>query len=138
MKKLVAIVLAAVLCLSCAAALADNMIVHITAVCYDENHVGLNWAGAYSIGGMEITDGQVIDLYPQTYEVTATLGEYDRSPDIGTETNSFKVTANRLNNGFTVQQRVVVSENKGYYKDYWCEWYIYYDFSPVGNAIVLH
>ena len=138
MKKLISLLLAALLALGCTGAVAENMIVHIHALCYDLNHIGTKWQAAYSIGGLEVYDGMVLDMEAATYDFHTEIGEYDTTPDIGTADSSFNVTASRLSKGFTVEQYLTVTENKGVYKDYWCEWYITYEFTPVGAAYVLN
>ena len=137
MKKFLAAAL--VLMLLCTPlALADNMMVHITAICDDPNHVGTYWQGLYAIGDLEIHDGDVIDLDVAKYEFYTEIGEYDSSPDIGSADTLYNVTENRLLKGFTVEQYVTVTENKGVYKGYWTEWYVRYDFIPVGYGVTLH
>jgi len=137
MKKFVAMLLLAVMLFSCSSAMAERMVVHITSLCYDTNRVGTKWAGTYMIGDTQIVDGMVVDLIPGEYQFYTEIGEYDMSPDIGVADTMYNVTANRLEKGFTVEQYLTVTENKGVYKGYWCEWYIYLDFSPIGDAMVL-
>ena len=123
MKKLVCIALALVL-LFASSALGESMLVHITAVCYDLNHVGTNWQGLFSIGDLQVFDGDIVDLDVAKYLFYSEIGEYDATPDIGFVENEFNVTASRLLKGFTVEQMLTVSENQGMYRNYWNEWYI--------------
>ncbi len=138
LSKLLAVLLAAVLVLGCSSALADKMIVHITALCWDTNHVGTQWEGYYSIGGMQVFDGDLVDLKKGSYTFYTEIGDYESSPDVGSVETDFNVTSTRLKNGFSVEQYLTVTEDRGSYKGYWCEWFVYYDFIPVGTATVLH
>ena len=138
MKKIVALTLVLLMLLTASSALAEKMIVHITALCYDTNHLGTRWAGSFRMGDVELMDGMILDLVPAQYEFYTEIGEYDSSPEVGYADDMYNVTKNRLQNGFTVEQYLTVTENKGIYKGYWCEWYVYLTFSPVGNATVLH
>ena len=145
MKKLLSLIFALVLVLTFAGSsvvpaeeYSENMIVHITALCYDTNHVGNKWTSAYFINETEILDGDILTLSAGKYDFSAEIVDNDSTPDIGTNVISYNVTANRLTKGFTVQFVVNVEENTGLYKGYWNEWYIYYDFMPVGDAVVLH
>lgn len=137
MKKIVCAVLALVL-LMATSALGESMLVHITAVCYDLNHVGTNWQGYFSIGDLQVFDGDIVDLDVAKYLIYSEIGEYDATPDIGCVENEFNVTQNRLLKGFTVEQMLTVAENQGMYRDYWTEWYVTYEFIPVGYAYVLN
>ena len=138
MKKLVALILALALCLCASASLADRMMVHVYALCYDTNHVGSVWAGNYYIGGVQVYDGDVIDLDMDSYEFYTQIYDGDTVPDMGEVVSTNKVSASRLSKGFTVKQYLTVTEDKGSYKDYWCEWYIYYELTPVADAYVIH
>ena len=138
MKKAIAILLTLVLCLGCASAMADRLMVHIYALCYDTNHVGSKWEARHYIGGNEIFDGDVVDLDINQYDITTTIGTLELSPEEGTVVTSYNVTGNRLTKGFTVDQYLTVTEDKGIYKGNWCEWYVYYTFTPVDNALVLN
>lgn len=133
MKKFIALVI--VLLLAAAPAMADFMVVHMTSVCYDPNHVGTKWQAQYSVGGNQIFDGDIVEFFPGQYEFYTVIGEYDTTPDIGETVSTFNVTANRLTKGFTVEQVVTVTENHGVYKDYWTEWYVTYQFIPVPGAV---
>ena len=135
MKKVVILVL--LISLFATGAFADNMMVHISALCYDLNHVGYNWAGNFMIGDIQVRDGDVIDLYPGKYTFYAAMGEYDSTPDIGYAENVYNITDSRLRKGFTAEQIVQVYEDKGSYANYWCEWYIEYEFIPIGDAYYL-
>lgn len=138
MKKIVALALVLALCLGVTSALADRMMVHVYALCYDTNHVGSEWNGYYSVGGYQVYDGDVVELNVDSYDFLTQIYDNDSVPDYGEALDTFKVTANRLNKGFTVEQYLTVTEDRGSYKDYWCEWYVYYEFTPVGNAWVIN
>jgi len=138
MKKLVAIILTVALLLCSVSAVAERMMVHIYALCYDTNHVGTDWAGNYYIGGYQIYDGDVVDLVVDSYDIYTIIFDGDRVPDFGEVTTSYKVTSSRLNKGFTVEQYLTVTEDNGMYKGYWNEWYVYYEFTPVGDYYVIN
>lgn len=138
MKKLIGLLLVLVLISSCA--MAEMMMVHITATCYDTNGVGQYWKGNYAISGYQTFDGDVLDLNMGRYDFYTEIIDYDNSPDIGAITNSVNITANRLTKGFTVDQYLTVEENRGVHKGNWCEWYITWEFTPciVGTPFTIH
>lgn len=139
MKKLLSLALVICLVLICGTASAEWMMVRITAKCADTNHVGASWYGVYSMGGAELRDGDIVDLVEGTYDFTTQIYDSDAKPDVGEATDSCKVTANKLNKGFSVSQYLTVTEDRGYYKNYWCEWYITYEFEPVtGWEVIIH
>ena len=140
MKKLLCALLCLTLALLSVSALADPMLVRITAKCADQNHVGTGWYGVYTMGDVEIRDNDVIDVVAGTYDFTATIADTEAAQDVGMVTDSYKVTANRLTKGFTVSlDKVDVMEDRGTYKGYWCEWYVTIDFEPLaGWEAVIH
>lgn len=136
MKK---IIICMLLALSlCTAALADEMMVHITSVCPDPNHVGTQWAAEYYIGDLRVYDGSIVDLDAAKYDLYTLIGDYDASPETGYAEDVLNVTQTRLDEGFSVEQYLTVKENQGRYRDYWCEWYITYTFIPIGGGIALN
>lgn len=134
MKKTIAALLAVLMLLTCAGACAESFMVHVTAICWDTNHVGTDWQGYWSVGGAQFYDGDIIEFFPGKYEFYTEIASIESSPDIGFADTEFNVTQNRLEKGFSVEQYLTVSEDKGSYKDYWCEWYITYEFTPVTYA----
>lgn len=137
MKKLIALFAVLALMLP-AAALADRMAVHITCCSYDAAAIGSNWAGEYQLGEYQLFDGDVFDIPLGDLEVFTRITDWDSSPEYGEVYTVYNVTRNRLNKGFTVEQEVQVVENGGRYKGYYATWYIYYDFTPVADCIVIH
>lgn len=132
MKKIVMVLL--ILSLMITPALAEYMLVHVTATCYDLNHVGTEWYGYYYIGDYQTYDGDIVDLGPYTYDFYTMIFDSDANPDVGEVSSSFNVTSNRLSKGFTVTQVLSVMEDAGTYRGNWCEWYIDYTFEPVAGA----
>ena len=132
MKKVLALLL--VLLLVGVPAFAESFVVHVTAYCYDPNHVGSKWEGRYFIGETEIKDCDIVQLFEGEYEITSEIGEYDSTPDVGTYTSKYNMTPTRLSRGFTVKQTVQVYENSGVYKGYWTEWFVEIDFVAVEGA----
>jgi len=136
MKKVLCLVLVLLIAFTASAA-AESFLVHISAICYDTNHVGKDWKGYFSIGGMQIFDGDVVELDMAKYEVYTEITDYDATPDIGYVQEKYNVTQNRLMKGFSIDQVVTVMENQGGYSGYWTEWYVSYTFIPVSNTWVL-
>ena len=136
MKKILCLALVLAFAFS-AAASAESMLVHISAICYDANHVGKDWKGYFSIGDYQIFDGDVIELDMAKYILYSEITDYDATPDVGFAEKSVNVTRSRLEKGFTVDQVLTVQENQGAYTGYWTEWYVSFSFTPVSGAWVL-
>ena len=142
MKKLVGMVLVATMLLLCVCgtASADWVMVHVTAKCADLNHVGSDWNAIYTIGGVEVRDNDIIDLYEGSYDFSAQIYDSDSVPDTGETVKSFKVSASNLESKrFTKNLEVIVTEDRGVYKNNWCEWYVEFELVPVnGWEYILH
>ena len=136
MKKLICLVLVFAFMLS-AGAMAESMLVHISAVNWDTNYVGKEWVGTFSIGGTKICDGDVVELGMGKYDLYTEIADMDSKPDVGSEQKTVNITENRLIKGFSVDQVITVAENQGFYSGYWTEWYVTYTFIPVTGAWVL-
>ena len=64
-----------------------------------------------------------------TITVSATITEEDKSPDIGTNSESYTVTQSDLKNGFSIRFKVDVRENKGRYSGSVATWNVTFNFS---------
>lgn len=108
------------------------MTVRITAVCEDYNHVGDEWYLYSALDGNEIQDGDTLYMYAGSkFDLYTQMTEYDVSgSDVGYYDDQYSLSKTKLNKGFVIDQVVYVYEDKGVYKDYWCEWYVTYEFIP--------
>lgn len=138
MKKVIALCLLALMALAGTAAFAApagcTMRVVITPTCADYNHVGDEWYEYYELNGYEMFRGDVIDFYVgDEFTLLSRMSEKDMfgNYDIGECIEAYRVDPTMIRNGFTIDQYLTVSEDSGVYRDYWCEWYIHFEFIPV-------
>ncbi len=90
------------------------------------NNVGKAWTFYYELNGEKIDKaGSTADFIPgKEYTFYARIKEQDGKPDTGTNTVKYTPTESDLLNGFTVQQKVKVSENGGKYRGHSVTWTI--------------
>ena len=139
MKRILTVLILCVMVLTLpAASIADRMIVHVTCASSDASYIGTDWEGYYQLGDYQFMDGDIFELDVGPIDVYTRITDYDSSPDIGEVSSTYNVTANRLLKGFTVEQVLQVTEDKGRNRGYSATWYIYYDFSPVTDCLVIH
>jgi hypothetical protein len=108
-----------------------NMKVNISCTCSNYNHVGNEWGQGFTINGQDISSGQTIKVnLNDTLQISSTVEEYDKIPDIGSASSNVTISADNLKNGFTVQQSVNVRENRGQYSGNIATWNVTYKFTP--------
>lgn len=104
----------------------------VSASCKNYNHVGNSWTQYYELNGekienkkatAEIVPGSFITLYSR-------IKEQDSKPDVGTKTTEYTPTQQELTDGFTVEQKVTVTENGGKYSGKSATWTVVFEFTP--------
>lgn len=109
---------------------AQSMQVRASATCGDYNHVGSDWSQEFFVNGEKVGKGTIVSIAAgDTITVSATITEEDKSPDIGTNSESYTVTQNDLKNGFSIKFKVDVRENKGRYSGSIATWNVTFNFS---------
>lgn len=138
MKKLICVICLIAFLLPCFqtafAVTGQNMMVTITATCYDYNHVGDEWYEYYALNGYEMVSGDTVYFqYGDSFELYSQITENDvLIDDVGYYSEVYYINDyTLLNQGFTIDQYLTVQEDSGFYSGNWCEWYIHYEFIPV-------
>lgn len=107
-----------------------TMRVTASATCSDYNHVGNDWTQEYYVNGSKVSNGTTVSIAAgDTIMVSATITEEDKTPDIGSNSESYQVTQSDLKNGFTVNFDINVRENKGRYSGSTATWRVSFSFS---------
>lgn len=104
----------------------------VKATCKDYNSVGKNWTQYYEWNGLQVQEEEMeVTLAPDTeFILYARIREQDSKPDTATEKTSYFPTAQELESGFTVSQKITVTENSGKYKDNAAYWTVTFTFEP--------
>ena len=109
---------------------AQSMQVKASATCGDYNHVGSDWSQEFYVNGEKVGKSTTVSIAAgDTITVSATITEEDKSPDIGTNSESYTVTQSDLKNGFSIRFKVDVRENKGRYSGSVATWNVTFNFS---------
>ena len=105
----------------------------ITASCKDYNSVGKNWTHYYEWNGIKVEDEKMEAFVAPNVDlaVYARVREQDSKPETTTEKTYYTPTDEDVKNGFTVTQKIKVTENAGKYSGNSATWTITYTFSPI-------
>ena len=107
-----------------------TMTISATATCGNYNSVGNEWAKEFYVNGSLITSSSQITLaVGDKVTVKAVITEEDKSPDIGTNSETHTVTQADLDKGFNLSFSVDVKENKGRYSGRIATWSVTFRFS---------
>lgn len=109
------------------------MQVKITASCPDYNGVGKNWTQYYEWNGIQVKDGKMEAYVAPGVEVSiySRIREQDTKPDTNTEKSFYTPTQDEVKNGFSIEQKIKVTENAGRYSGNVALWTVTYHFSPI-------
>ncbi len=79
------------------------------------NHIGTNWFYTYELNGKTVDPekGTADFTAGREYTFRTVIEERDGKPDVGENTVTYTPTEADIKNGFTVRQKVTVSENGG-------------------------
>jgi len=112
---------------------AIKMKMTVKASCKDYNSVGKNWTQYHEWNGIKIEDGSMeVILAPEIeFTVYSRIREQDSKPDTSTDKVSYLPTAEEIENGFTVTQKIEVTENGGKYKNNIAYWTVTFTFEPM-------
>ena len=110
-----------------------KMQLKITASCKDYNSVGKNWTHYYEWNGIKVEDEKMEAFVAPEVElaVYARVREQDSKPETTTEKTYYSPTEEDTKNGFTITQKIKVTENAGKYSGNSATWTITYTFTPV-------
>ena len=110
-----------------------KMQLKITASCKDYNSVGKNWTHYYEWNGIKVEDGKMEAFVAPGVDlaVYARVREQDQKPETTTEKTYYTPTAEEVKKGFTVTQKIKVTENAGRFSGNSATWTSTYTFSPV-------
>ena len=105
----------------------------VKASCKDYNGVGKNWTHYHEWNGVKIEDGTMdMILAPGIeFSVYSRIREQDSKPDTATEKTPYTPTEEEIASGFTVTQKIEVTENGGKNKDNIAYWTVVFTFEPV-------
>ena len=107
-----------------------NMTVSATASCSNYNSVGNEWSKEFYINGSAVkSSSQITVAVGDKVTVKAVITEEDKSPDIGTNSETHTITQSDLDNGFSISFSVDVRENKGRYSGRVATWSVTFRFS---------
>ena len=111
---------------------ATAVTVSVKATCADYNGVGKNWTHYYEWNGVQAQDGKADGFVAPGVDLTvyARIREQDSKPDTGTEKTTYTPTEEDVANGFTVTQKVKVTENSGKNAGKSAVWTVTFSFSP--------
>lgn len=105
-------------------------------VSYDLDYndsVGDDWYNEYDIQGISPIADQ-INTYKvksgDTISIKTTITEHDSVNDIKRAYSNKTVSESDIINGFTIEQTVIVRENKGRYSGNTAKWIVTYKFNP--------
>jgi peptidoglycan hydrolase-like protein with peptidoglycan-binding domain len=108
-----------------------KMTVTISSSCSGYNHVGENWSKYYSINGESVSSGNTVDIIlGESISIDSKVTEKDTSPDVGSVKEDIEITQEVFDGGFSVVQKVTVTENMGRYAGNKAVWTITYKFAP--------
>ena len=106
---------------------------HVTAnaSCGNYNHVGNDWTTEFYVNGSQVSKNTEVTLSSgDSVTVSATITEIDKTPDIGTASETYTVTNADLEKGFTITLNVNVRENGGRYSGNTAKWQVTFTFKP--------
>ena len=107
-----------------------TMNVSVTASCSNYNSVGNEWSKEFYVNGSLVKSGSQVSLIVgDKVTVKAVITEEDKSPDIGTNSETHTVTQADLDKGFSLSFSVDVQENKGRYSGRIATWSVTFRFS---------
>jgi peptidoglycan hydrolase-like protein with peptidoglycan-binding domain len=108
-----------------------KLTVTISSKLTSNNHVGNSWSKYFSINGVKISSGDKLDIVlGESISVYSKITESDSSPDVGSVKEDIEITQDFFDNGFSITQKVTVTEKKGQYSGNKAYWIITYTFSP--------
>lgn len=109
----------------------QTMTVTISCNCGGYNHVGNNWSQYFSVNGVKVASGDKIDVVlGETLTVYSKITESDKKPDIGSVKDEIEITQAFFDGGYTLTQKVGVTENGGRYSGNRATWTVTYTFTP--------
>jgi uncharacterized protein YraI len=108
-----------------------KMTVTISCDCSNYNHVGNSWSEYFSINGVKVASGDKIDVVlGETITIYSKITESDKKPDAGSAKDEIEVTQAFFDSGYTLTQKVGVTENGGRYSGNTATWTVIYKFLP--------
>jgi len=109
-----------------------TMKVTISCQCPDYNHVGNEWSQYFNINEARVNTGKKLVLTAgETIVISTEITEYDDAKnDTATSRDTVEVTADDLEDGFSVTQTLHVKENGGRYTGNIAVWTVVYTFTP--------
>lgn len=109
----------------------------VKAHCSDYNSVGNNWTQYYEWNGIQAQDGKAEGYVAPDVEliVYTRVREQDQKPDTTMETTSYIPTAEDMENGFVITQKIKVTENNGKFKDHSAYWTVTFTFEPIEKEL---
>lgn len=111
-------------------------------VSYDLDYndsVGDDWYNEYDIYGVSPIADQTNTYRVKagnTISIKTTITEDDSVDDTGKASSTRTVSESDIINGFTMEQTVIVRENKGRYSGNTAEWIVTYTFKPTKSYYV--
>ena len=107
------------------------MTVTISSKLTSNNHVGNSWSKYFSINSVKLSSGDKLDIIlGESITVYSKITESDSTPDVGSVKEDIEITQEFFDNGFSITQKVTVTENKGRYSGNKAYWTITYTFEP--------
>ena len=111
---------------------APNFTVSVQSALIYNNHVGDDWSGRFAVGGVPVERGAAVYVDAACgVEIRTAFEERDKIPDAGETVTVCVPSAEEMETGFTVVQKVYVYENRGRYSGKDACWEATYRFTPV-------